>query len=171
MPKLPPIGAEIPISMLAINSTIEYKGRTINCDLRGGMKHRVDADPNDPKNSVLLRTIGFKVTAEYDEGLTITIEQNDVDFDPQSFLRQTREFPPQYLHHDVQSYTFVMQRDSAEPLILTTTDPMVCEATLTRFPPQGDQYKLTKPVDLVDPENPDKVVARLTSFSSKRGGL
>jgi hypothetical protein len=48
---------------------------------------------------------------------------------------------------------------------------MISEADLTQFPPRGDLYKLTRPVDLIDPEDPDKVVARLTVFDSKRGGL
>ncbi|MEU9214849.1 hypothetical protein AB0D27_45205 [Streptomyces sp. NPDC048415] len=169
MPQMPPIGAEIPCSVLAIGSTIEYQNETITCDLRGGVKHRVDVDPDDPTNSVRLRTVGFKVTAESDAGL-ITFEQNDVDVDAKSILRQTQESPPKYLHRDVQAFTIAFQ-DRGDAVVLVTREPMVCEAEFAQFPPRGDIYKLTKPVDLVDPDNPDQVVGRLTAFTSKRGGL
>ncbi|KAB8187287.1 hypothetical protein [Microbispora catharanthi] len=168
MPMLPPIGAEIPCSILAINCTIEYQNTKITCDFRGGIKHRVDINPSDPMNSVRLRTVGFRVSAETDKG-TITIEQNDVDVDPQSFLKVTQQFPPKFQHHDVESFTVVF--DFGEPVVLTTKEPMISEADLTQFPPRGDLYKLTRPVDLIYPDDPDKVVARLTAFDSKRGGL
>ncbi|MFF4772793.1 hypothetical protein ACFY05_08035 [Microtetraspora fusca] len=166
---LPPIGAEIPCSMLAINSTIEYENTKITCDFRGGVRHRVDVNPNDPMNSVRLRTIGFRVTAETDKG-QITIEQNDIDVDAKSLLKVTQQFPPRFQHRDVQDVTVVFDF-GGEPVILVTREPMITEADLTQFPPRGDLYKLTRPVDLVDPEAPDKVVARLTVFDSKRGGL
>ncbi|WP_327092433.1 hypothetical protein OIE66_17835 [Nonomuraea sp. NBC_01738] len=174
---LPPIGAEIPCSMLAINSTIEYQGTTIACDFRGGVKHRVDVNPDDPITSVRLRTVGFKVSAETDKG-TITIEQNDIDVDPKSLLKVTQNFPPKLHHHDVQDFTitFDFRKDDAgnkrgEPVVLTTKQSMVCEANLTQFPPRGDLYKLARSVEFVDPEEPDKVIARMTAFDSKRGGL
>ncbi|WP_330458834.1 hypothetical protein OIB37_19245 [Streptomyces sp. NBC_00820] len=166
---LPPIGAEIPCSMLAIDSVIEYRNQIINCDFRGGVRHRVDVNPHDPMTSVLLRTIGYRVTADTDRG-TITFEQNDVDVNPRSTLRTTQQSPPQYLHRDVQEFSVTFDLDG-EPVVLVTRAPMVCEATLSQFPPRGDSYRLIEPVDLVDPEHPDTVVARLTAFPSKRGGL
>ncbi|MER7929639.1 hypothetical protein ABTY96_41975 [Streptomyces sp. NPDC096057] len=170
MPGMPPFGAETPCSILAIGSVIEYGDTTITCDFRGGVKHRVDVDPNDPMNSVLLRTVGFKASAETDKG-SIAIEQNDADVAPQSKLTLTQQFPPKYTHHDVQSFIATLDLGTGEPVVLTTKEPMVCDAQLTQFPPRGDLYKLSAPVDMVDPSAPDTVVARLTTFTSKRGGL
>ncbi|MFE2521619.1 hypothetical protein [Streptomyces mirabilis] len=64
MPLPPPIGAEIPCSMLAINSPLKIRNSLVTVDFRGGIKHRVDANPNDPINSVRMRTVGFKISAE-----------------------------------------------------------------------------------------------------------
>ncbi|MGW2103088.1 hypothetical protein ACWCPX_36480 [Streptomyces olivaceoviridis] len=49
---------------------------------------------------------------------------------------------------------------------------MIFKAALTQFPPRGDLYTLAKPVDLVAQDgDPDKVLARITQFSAKTGGL
>lgn len=92
---LPPIGAEIPSSMLAVNSELEVKGTTYHVDFRGGIKQRVDVNPNDPFNSVRLRTVGFKVSAEIDgeKYSSVSFEQNDVDVDARSTLTVTQQFP------------------------------------------------------------------------------
>ncbi|MFD8983813.1 hypothetical protein [Streptomyces sp. NPDC059564] len=169
MPLLPPIGAEIPCSILAIGTTIEYKGTTFTVDFRGGIKHRVDVNPNDPINSVKLRTIGFKVSAEGPDGMTFTIEQNDIDVDAKSLLRITQSAPPKFEHLDYESFTLTIEK-SGDPVILTTYGPMVQVSSLTQFPPKGDTYKLQNPVELFDPET-EKVVAVITGFDSKRGGL
>ncbi|MFD3565211.1 hypothetical protein ACFWVU_36955 [Streptomyces sp. NPDC058686] len=168
---LPPIGAEIPCSILAIGATLEHNGTTFTLDFRGGIKHRVDVNPNDPMNSVRLRTVGFKVSAEGPDGMTCTMEQNDVDVDARSLLKIVQPFPPKFEHRDVETFTLVIEKSGAEPVILTTKDPMVQISTLTQFPPKGDTYKLERPVELIDLENPDKVAARITVFDSKRGGL
>ncbi|MFJ2922236.1 hypothetical protein [Streptomyces sp. NPDC087307] len=82
MTMLPPIGAEIPCSMLASNSAVRIRTSLVSVDFRGGIKQRVDVNPDDPINSVRMRTVGFKISAELhggdDEagGDTITIEQN-----------------------------------------------------------------------------------------------
>ncbi|MFD0152981.1 hypothetical protein ACWGQ4_30095 [Streptomyces sp. NPDC055721] len=122
-------------------------------------------------NSVRLRIIGHRVTAEGPDGMTVTIEQNDIDVDAKSLLRRTQPFPPKYEQVDVLSFTLVIEKAKGEPAILITKDPMRQVATLTQFPPKGDQYTIQSPVELIDLENPDKVVARLTSFTAKQGGL
>ena len=62
-------------------------------------------------------------------------------------------------------------RRGYEPLILTTKDPAKLIGSLTQFPPKGDLYQLQNPVDLIDLENPDTVVATIQKFPVKVGGL
>lgn len=171
---LPPIGAEIPSSMLAVNSELEVKGTTYHVDFRGGIKQRVDVNPNDPFNSVRLRTVGFKVSAEIDgeKYSSVSFEQNDVDVDARSTLTVTQQFPPKHVERDELSFAAIFEpKGGGEPLVLETKAPMVLTADLTQYPSRGDLYRLEKPVDLVDPEHPDNVEAVLKTFPSKRGGL
>jgi hypothetical protein len=167
---LPPIGAEVPSSILAIGSKLEYRGTTYTLDFRGGIKQRVDVNPNDPINSVRLRTIGFRVSAEDDALGDVTIEQNDVDVDARSTLTQTQLHPPRYEETDYLSFTIVLDRAGQPTVILETKKPMALKATISSFPARGDTYSLEGPVDLVDPET-GRVTARLTVFNAKRGGL
>jgi hypothetical protein len=190
-PLLPPIGAEIPCSCLAINTPLQIRTSLITVDFRGGIKVRVDVNPDDPVNSVRLRVVGHKVSAELPGaqstgagGGSITIEQNDVDVDPKSLLRITQRFPPRFEQIMVLSFTMVIEQPEAmlamagiksskayEPLILTTKDPAKLIGSLTQFPPRGDLYQLQNPVDLIDLEYPDTVVATIKQFPVKVGGL
>ena len=190
-PLLPPIGAEIPCSCLAINTPLQIRTSLVTVDFRGGIKVRVDVNPDDPINSVRLRVVGHKVSAEFPRaqsqgagGGSITIEQNDVDVDPKSLLRITQSFPPRFEQIMVLSFTMVIEQPQTmlamagiksskayEPLILTTKDPAKLIGSLTQFPPKGDLYQLQNPVDLIDLENPDTVVATIQKFPVKVGGL
>lgn len=178
MPGLPPIGAEIPCSRLAVNTPLRIKGALVSVDFRGGIKHRVDVNPDDPANSVRLREIGHRVTAELPRedgasGGTITIEQNDVDVDARSTLRLTQQFPPKYEFREFSSFTMTIDKpgDGDGALVLTTKEPMVLIGHLTQYPPRGDLYQLEKPVELVDPEDPTKVLVVIEKFPVKVGGL
>jgi hypothetical protein len=188
---LPPIGAEIQCSMLAINTPLQIRTSMVTVDFRGGIKVRVDVNPDDPHNSVRLQVVGFRMSAELPSpdgaragGGSITIEQNDVDVDPKSLLRLTQRFPPKYEQIMVLSFTMVIEQPEAllqragirspkayEPLILTTKDPAKLIGSLTQFPPKGDLYQLQNPVDLINLENPDTVVATIQMFPVKVGGL
>jgi hypothetical protein len=190
-PLLPPIGAEIPCSCLAINTPLQIRTSLVTVDFRGGIKVRVDVNPDDPVNSVRLRVVGHKVSAELPgaqstgaSGGSITIEQNDVDVDPKSLLRIAQRFPPKFEQIMVLSFTMVIEQPQTmlamagiksskayEPLILTTKDPAKLIGSLTQFPPRGDLYQLQNPVDLIDLENPDTVVATIKQFPVKVGGL
>jgi hypothetical protein len=186
-PLLPQIGAEIPCSCLAINTPLQIRTSLITVDFRGGIKVRVDVNPDDPVNSVRLRVVGHKVSAELPGAPStgsITIEQNDVDVDPKSLLRITQRFPPRFEQIMVLSFTMVIEQPEAmlamagiksskayEPLILTTKDPAKLIGSLTQFPPRGDLYQLQNPVDLIDLEYPDTVVATIKQFPVKVGGL
>lgn len=168
---LPPIGAEIPLTSLAINSEFEYGGKSYALDFRGGIRVRVDVNPSNPENSVRLRTVGFKVTAEMMGGGTITFEQDEVDVDPKSTLTQTQASPPKYDEYDEFHFTATIEEPGHAPVVLTVKEPMVQTATLTQYPPKGDLYVLQKPVEFIDPEQPDTVQARLTKFPARRAGL
>ncbi|WP_260174442.1 hypothetical protein [Streptomyces sp. PanSC19] len=172
---LPPIGAEIPCSRLAVNVPIQIEGTLLSVDFRGGIKHRVDVNPDNPMESVRLRTVGHRMSAELPDGDetggTLTIEQNDVDVDSPSTLTLTRKFPPMYELREVTSFTLTVERGEGEPLVLVTKEPMVLLAQLTQFPPRGDLYRLEKPVELVLPDDPAKVMAVIEKFPVKVGGL
>ncbi|WP_378730715.1 hypothetical protein [Nocardia brasiliensis] len=168
---LPPIGAEIPSSMIAIDSAFEYNGQSYTLDFKGGIRQRVEADPGGPGNNVRLRTIGFGVKAELPDGGTVTLEQDEVDIDSQSKLRLTQKFPPSYEERDVISISAKIELPDQEPVAVRAKAPMILTAKLTRYPAQGERYMLEKPVDLVDPDQPNTVVARLTKFNSQRGAL
>lgn len=168
---LPPIGAEIPSSMIAVGSKLEYGGRTYTLDFRGGIKQRIDVNPYDPFNSVRLRTVGFRVSGE-SEGLgSVTFEQNDVDVDAPSTLRLTQRFPPKFEERDMINFSADIEEPGGKSIVLQSKEPMVLIASLTQYPAKGDRYQLQQPVELVNPEHSDTVVARLTAFPSKRGGL
>ncbi|MFK0151303.1 hypothetical protein ACIQVL_26370 [Streptomyces sp. NPDC090499] len=179
MPMLPPIGAEIPCSMLGINTPLMLKDSLVSVDFRGGIKHRVDVNPDDPINSVRMRTIGFRITAELPadgngngDGGTVTIEQDDVDVDAKSLLRQTQQFPPRFENVWVLPFTMTIERPgNGGTQVLTTRDPAMIVAQLTQYPPRGDLYQLQSPVELVDPERPDVTVATLQKLPVKVGGL
>ncbi|MFJ5776157.1 hypothetical protein [Streptomyces sp. NPDC093094] len=173
MPGLPPIGAEIPCSHLAINTPVRYKDQLHSIDFRGGIKHRVDVNPDDPINSVRLRIVGHRVSAELpgDSGGSVTIEQNDIDVDAKSILRLTQQFPPRYEHRDFLSFTMIFEQPESEPVVAVTKEPMVLIGQLTQYPPRGDLYRIEKPVELVDPDDPAKVIAVIEKFPVKVGGL
>ncbi|MFF2130607.1 hypothetical protein ACFVW1_35620 [Streptomyces olivochromogenes] len=178
MPGLPPIGAEIPCSRLAINTPLRIKGALVSVDFRGGIKHRVDVNRDDPINSVRMRTLGHRVTAELPgkdgaSGGIITIEQNDVGADSPTTLRLTQQFPPKYEFREVSTFTMTIDQpgNGDGPLVLTTKEPMVLIGQLTQYPPRGDLYQLEKPVELVAPEDPTKVLAVIEKFPVKVGGL
>lgn len=190
-PILPPIGAEIPCSCLALNTPLRIRTSLVSVDFRGGIKVRVDVNPNDPINSVRLRVVGHRVSAQLPAaqangatGGSITIEQNDVDVDPKSLLRLIQQYPPQFEQVMVLSFTMVIEQPAAmlrmagirssrayEPLILTTKNPAKLIGKLAQFPPTSDLYQLQNPVDLIDLENPDITVATIEKFPVKVGGL
>ncbi|MCM1976485.1 hypothetical protein [Streptomyces sp. G1] len=168
-PLLPPIGAEIPCSVLAVGAFVEYDGAILPLDFKGGIKYRVEADPTDPFNSVRLRTVGFMVSAQGSNGMTFDIEQNDVA-DSSGRLTVVQPAPLKLKHRDVLSFTLTIQKSGAQAVVLTTRAPMVQLSTLTQFPPKGDTYTLESVVELINLEN-SNMRARLAVFDSKRSAL
>ncbi|MEV4051913.1 hypothetical protein AB0J55_12085 [Amycolatopsis sp. NPDC049688] len=177
---LPPVGAEIPMSGLAVNTPLQLRGAFVSVDFRGGLRVKVEPDLDDPANARRLRLTGMRFTAELpggdrqarQGGGTITIEQDDVDVDAKSLLRLTQKYPPRYEQIMVLSFTMTIdQPDRAEPLVLTTKEPATLIGQLTQFPPRGDLYRLQNPVDLVLPDDPDTTIASIQQFPVKVGGL
>ncbi|WP_205215191.1 hypothetical protein [Amycolatopsis albispora] len=172
---LPPIGAEIPCSTLALNTPLRLRDTLVSVDFKGGIKFRVEFNPEDPYNSVRLRVIGFRAAAELPEteGGTVTLDQEDVDVDAKSLLTLKNRFPPRYEQTTVLNFTMTVDTGARthEPLVLTTKEPAQLIGRLTQFPPRGDLYRLQNPVDLVLPDNPDTTIATIERFPVKIGGL
>lgn len=175
---LPPIGAEIPCSALAINTPIQLKGEQISVDLEGGMKHRVDVNPDDPTDSVCLRLVGFRLTPYLgvngeEPAQKVTIEQSDVDVDAKSVLRKTQEYPPKFECELVMSpFTMTVEGPGEnEPMVLITKTPAVMIGQLTQFPPRRDLFQLKAPVDLVPLDDPYTVIATIQKLPMKVGFL
>lgn len=169
---MPPIGAEVPSSMLAIDSQIRIGADVYTVDFRGGIRQRVDVNTDNPLGSVRLRTVGFRVSGELPDGGTITLEQSDVDVAAESMLTQTQQFPARYEERDVIPVVATIERPGQDTMVLQGAQPMVLRNTaLTQFPARGDAYTLEAPLALTDPAAPDTVVGTLQTFSAQRGGL
>ena len=169
MSQLPPIGAEIPMSALAVDTPLQIRDEAVSVDFRGGLIVRVDVNSEDPHNSVKLCMLDYKWSAELpDSGGRITIEQGDVDSNPQSRLRINQE--NQYEHLCVLSFIMTIDRPDTEPLILEAKSPATLIAKLRQYPPTGDLHTLQKPVDFATQDNPATVVTIL-QFPLKMGGL
>lgn len=186
--ELPPVGAQ-GTEPLAGDFDFTLNGRQCHAHAAGSVNEYVtaqdDAATTDTvaEGGLKLRgteTCGSGSRTRAASGGSITIEQNDVDVDPKSLLRITQSFPPKFEQIMVLSFTMVIEnpetsndhaRAHHEPLILTTKDPAQLVGSLTQFPPRGDLYQLQNPVDLIDLENPDTVVATIQKFPVKVGGL
>jgi hypothetical protein len=176
MSQLPPIGAEIPCSRHAINAPLRIKDAPAKVEFRGGIKYRVEPNPNDPMNSVRLRIVGHRVSAELPaenggQAATITLEQDGSDMQAATTLRQTQQMPPKYEMREVTSFTMAIEQPGAGVTVLVTKEPMVLTAELTEFPPRAAFCTLDKPVELVDQHDPTKVLAVIEDFPVKVGGL
>ncbi|PWI06760.1 hypothetical protein DIZ27_31650 [Streptomyces sp. NWU339] len=66
-------------------------------------------------------------------------------------------------------FTATIQADGGEPVVLTTKEPALLKGTLTNYLPRGDLHVLEKPVDLVAPDAPHRVLARIPKFPVKMG--
>ncbi|GGW13239.1 hypothetical protein GCM10018980_71230 [Streptomyces capoamus] len=169
---LPPVGAEIPCSALALNCQFEFEGQSASCDLKGGMKYRVLEDPSDPHNSVRLQVTAFRM-ATTDTKDRVELELKGEDSDPQSTLRLTSQFPPRYEHRIRLPLTVTLELRSRgnDEYTLVTKTPLDFTGHLTQFPPQGDLYRITEPMEWLRTWDRDTVIGRLTTFSPKVGGL
>ncbi|SFW74794.1 hypothetical protein [Amycolatopsis australiensis] len=173
---LPPPGVQLPLTARALDSQLQLRDETLSVDFHGGLRVRVEPNPDDPDNSRRLRLVGMRFDADLPEGGrqarqgggSITIEQSGDDTDPQSVLRLTQQSPPRYENIMVVSFSMTIdQPGRAEPLVLTTKDPARLVGQLSQFPPQADIYQLQNPIDLVLPESPDDTVATLQTFPVK----
>jgi hypothetical protein len=187
---LPPIGAEIPQSVVAVNTSLRLTGADVSApgldltsklltgtvDFRGGLKHRVDVNPDDPTNSVRLRLVGLRISGEPSGTVAnlagMTIEQGDIDVDAPSRLRITQRFPLKYEVTEVfpDLYLSLDLLGGAAPLTLQSMNPMVLRAAVTQFPPRSDSFTLEAPVQfaLADSHVPLVILQKMTA---KQGAL
>lgn len=167
MSLLPKIGVEIPCSCLALNTPMTIGTSLFTLDFKGGIKIRVEINPNEPLNSVRLRVVGHKISAELpadDSGTdsiqprsataqpkatTITIEQNDIDLDTKSVLRLISPFPPKFEQLMVLSFTMTIDNPGA---VLRNA---------------GIQTTVPSEPLVLSTKNPVQLVSKLTKFPPK----
>ncbi|MEU9162704.1 hypothetical protein AB0D29_20825 [Streptomyces sp. NPDC048424] len=168
---LPAVGVEVSTDMAAVDVPLQVDSGVFTFDLRGRMRQRVEADPEEPNptRGVRLRTIGFHLEGTSADGtLRVTFDLDGADAQPASRLRVQQAFPPVIRETDVLPLAMTLDKADQPPLTLHSASPAVLTATLRAFPPQGDDYQLQNPVDFVTPGS-DTRVARLQGLSLKRG--
>ncbi|KAG0085186.1 hypothetical protein BGZ93_000567 [Podila epicladia] len=169
---LPPIGAEIPQSIDAVNSALLVGTNRLSVDFLGCIKERIQANSQDPDNSRRLSVVGFKLKGDFksqDASGTVTIELNNIDSDAGSTSMLLQISPLEFKHINVISVKLTVNENGAEKLVLTSKEPMVLTGMTTRYPPRGDLYGLEKTVEFVSLDDPDTVAAVLETLTAKRG--
>ena len=187
--ELPPVGARY-AEPLAGHFTFTLNGRECHANVAGSVNEYVVAqDTAADADTVVEGGLKLRGTEKCDSqgdqtraasGGTVTIQQNDVEIDPNSLARIAGSFPPKFEQVMVLSFTMVIDQPEAsnnqvragnEPLVLTTKDPAQLIGSLTQFPPKGDLYQLQNPVDLIDLEDPGTTVATIQAFPVNVGGI
>ncbi|MFI9815647.1 hypothetical protein [Saccharothrix variisporea] len=161
---LPPVGQEFEVPLRVVGLAVVQDGVQRTYDATGTWKVKVEANPEAPLTSVLLDTNGFTLSGRSTGGpdvRTITIRQSAAD--PRSVLRLVQAFPPKYEQVVVQSFATAFDQ-AASPMNLVTKEPARLMATLTRFPPTGEVFKLQNAVALVDPANPAATLATIPAL-------
>ncbi|MET9428711.1 MULTISPECIES: hypothetical protein [unclassified Streptomyces] len=177
---LPSVGAEIPCSCYAANVPLKVRTALVNVEFKGGIKVRVEAHPDQPPHkAVVLKVIGHKVEADHPQLGKITIEQENMEATPDSLLNIVQHFPPKLSAVMFLSFTLTIERPPGEggneaapqrPLKLRTKDPAkLLSPELSKFPPDGDFYRLERPIQLVHPDT-GQTVATIDKFPVRVGG-
>ncbi|MEU5251197.1 hypothetical protein ACF1AO_31435 [Streptomyces longwoodensis] len=169
---LPPIGSEIPRSLLARGATLEIDGATVRVDLRGGIEQRVDIDPDAPHDSVTLHPVGFQVTGELPDGRTVTLTQADAGSGSAGALRISQHLPLKYELLDVVPVTLTLSGPDGADVVASAVRPLVLVTKdVTQFPTRGDLSSLEAPVAFAAADASTTVVARLVTFPVQSGGV
>ncbi|MFG3496397.1 hypothetical protein [Streptomyces sp. NPDC047928] len=177
---LPSLGAEVPCSCYAANVPLKIRTALVNVEFKGGIKVRVEAHPSEPPHkAVVLKVIGHKVEADHPELGRITIEQDSMEATPDSLLKIVQHFPPKLSATMFLSFKLTIERPpggeqgamaAREPLVLRTKEPAkLLSPELSKFPPDGDFYRLENPIRLVHPDT-DQVIATIDKFPVRVGG-
>lgn len=165
---LPSIGLEIPCSCYATNVPLEVNVLgLVTLNFKGGITVRVEGNLSEGLGGVRLRVIGHEVAADSPVLGTVTISQSDIDVTPLSLLELTKTLPPTFRQTMFLDFTVTIEKPpgGGPPLVLSTTKTaQLLNDKLTRFPPQGDVYRLQEPVELAPIDAPDQVVAKLLQF-------
>jgi hypothetical protein len=177
---LPSVGAEIPCSCYAANVPLKVRTALVNVEFKGGIKVRVEAHPDQPPHkAVVLKVVGHKVEADHPQLGKITIEQDSMEATPDSLLKIVQHFPPKLSAVMFLSFTLTIERPPGEgaapgarpePMKLRTKEPAkLLSPELSKFPPDGDMYRLETPIKLVHPDT-DQVIATIDKFPVRVGG-
>ena len=165
---LPPIGLEIPCATYAVNVPFKVDGLgIISLDFKGGWKHRVERNIGGGLGGVMLKNIGFEVSADDPVLGKVTFSQADIDVTPLSRLELIGQLPPTFRNLMFLDFTVTIEKPpgGGPPLRLANTNTAtVFNDNLTVYPPQGAVYQLKQPVDLAPVGAPTKVVAQLLQY-------
>ncbi|WP_166677835.1 twin-arginine translocation signal domain-containing protein [Amycolatopsis arida] len=187
IPPPPPVGAEIPMSMLAVEVPLRVGSMSVEVDFEGEIRFRVtEADAADPWN-LTLEVIAFGMAGRHEDGNRvtqdhslgqITIEQSDTEDTPDSLLKMVSQTPPRWEQTMFLDFTMTIENPppdlpggrrshTPEPLVLSTKEPAKLIGELDNFPPKGEPYQLANPIQLVLPDNPEQTIASVDKFPVK----
>jgi len=165
---LPPIGLEIPCSCYAVNVPLKLDALGIlSLDFKGGIRVRVEDRLGAGLGGVLLKVIGFEMSADSPVLGKVTLSQADVDTTPLGRLEFVGNLPPVFRHTLFLDLAVIVARPpgGGPPAALSNTrTATLLNGNLTVFPPQGSVYQLQQPIDLALVGAPGQVVAQLLQF-------
>lgn len=136
-------GFRAPRTPLTVGST------SAHLDVRGELAFEVTAsDPRQPWN-VRMRITRFRATGSDAELGPVTLEHRGGA--PDSRLVVTSEHPARWTHAVLIDLAVTAENppSTAGPLVLRAEEPARLSGEITTFPPQGELYGLTRPVELV----------------------
>lgn len=128
------------MSMVADDSSLVIRTSRESVDFRGGVRQRVNVDPDDPHRSVLLRTVGFRAAAALPGGGTMVIEQDEPG--ESGTLTVTQQSPTRYEHVIKLPVTMTIEWPGQEPLVRVSRELMTLIGRISHFPPRGAVYQL-----------------------------
>jgi hypothetical protein len=175
---LPEVGSSVHFKCTVGDASLrlgerDYRG----IDFTGDIYLTVKANPgNPPGKSVQLEVTGLKFTATHEDLGQVTLDPTDVK-SPDSILELVQPIPPRFRHNLLLHFQVTVEQPPQvragarpEPLVLRTKEPAkLLSPELSKFPPDGDFYRLENPIKLVHPDT-DQVIATIDKFPVRVGG-
>ncbi|UJW30417.1 hypothetical protein L3Q67_35235 [Saccharothrix sp. AJ9571] len=171
---LPTAGTEIKAEIIVDKARMTIQGEQVETNFSGESTVRVETNSADPANSVKLKAVSHRLTADLPNGGTVTIEHHGDDANPQSVLKMTGTLPPKYEQAMVLNLEVTIDQPGNridQPLVLVTKEPMKLSGTPAKFPPDGDLLQLQDPITLIRPDDPATTIATIDQFPVKVTGL
>ncbi|MBP2185590.1 hypothetical protein [Amycolatopsis magusensis] len=171
---LPTVGTEVKAGIVVEKAQLTIKGEQVETNFDGESTVRIETNPDDPTNSVKLKAVSHRLTADLPNGGTVTIEHNGDDANPQSVLKLTSTLPPKYEQAMVLNLKVTIDQPGNridQPLVLVTKEPMKLTGTPAKFPPDGDLMQLQNPIDLVLSDDLNTTIATIEKFPVKVTGV